>query len=362
MKLIPSRALPVPAQRELLQKSAQQAQQAKADFAKHAIAPFCLTTDTVTLSISSGSTTQSVLATGQANAARLRSTYRAPMIVEEIRFNVRAISGGVGTAYRDFRWNIRSRLKVGHKPMTNGFVPIWNFGFNTQPFGVTSSGGANFSLPEGSTNEVTPPELANILGVTSASNYINMCSTRWRLPRPLYVPANVAFAADFTRIGDGFTGDAAIDMGVSGYYVDPKMAPPAFSDIPYVTAWAGTRAASTTLAQRTGELDLFNDLDKPLHIQRVIGRYLDANTRGDTYYLSASTGAQLRMLSKSRNEHKSMVPFFTPFHQVFNPHRLMFNTPGYVLDPKDGVDAEVRSMVTDEAPFISLVGWREESV
>src|SRR5260221_8746910 len=108
----------------------------------------------------------------------MSSPFRRPMWVDEIRWSY---IGPTSISDLNFGSSIRCKLVLGRIAITStrdggGFVPIWNFG---PPLN-------------------TPTATEDVLDATFAAS-VDIGHFRWKLPKPLYVPAGQSIIPSLSR-------------------------------------------------------------------------------------------------------------------------------------------------------------------
>lgn len=277
--------------------------------------------------------------TANPDSALLASPFRKPYVIDEVRFQVALpVGDGVGLV-PDFNMggSVRCRLQLGRMAVTRDFVPIWLFGtnLNSEYLADTTFSGA-------------------LLG-TSFSHF------RWRLPRPLYVPAGQQLIASFSREIDGSSSTATVWIAYAGRYLPPDSKPPKEIDVPYVTTYIGVKDAEVG---QSNEKDLVNPFDGPLNVQRMIGRVqLEQSggiAEGAGMTASPTTFQGPAVIIKDSYGH-NVIGDFAAFSEVFSLVRRGW-TFHRVLEPRERYHLYYRGIPTAGTVMVSLVGWRKEAL
>ncbi len=241
------------------------------------------------------------------------------------------------------------QLNLGNIPITNGFVPVWNFG-----------PGRAFEYEIGS----------NTPGLLVPIQY------NWKLPRPLLIPPGGVLAPMFQHRG---LVPADVDVRISYAcrvcpinHVVPKDVP-----VPYAAFYASKIFQvfdnTNTDTDTSNELDLVNRFNSPLRINRftgridqfanVIGPWGLANTHSDVLFNQLGSRFLSVRMTDSRGE--PIIPNPTLFRQAFcGPTRTM--DVDFIMEPKTFYKATLDRSVSTEInnpptlygqAFIGMVGW-----
>lgn len=249
---------------------------------------------------------------------RLSNPFRTPMMLDEIRFVV------TGTQAQNTRDYLEAKFRLGRIPLAANYVPITSFG--------------------------------------KSLNALSAVMT-WRLPKPLYVPANEYVVP---HIRNTNSASKILQVIYAGRSLGENVPTPKSMFVPWVTSYQATLAstAATDYGTETStEADLVNPFDTPLYVQRFIGRYLSASAdnTGEAYsdYLNNT------FIRAVNHEGTILVKDETPFGNLFD-HTTKVWPAGTVLPPKGFFLFEVRRDFTTlssnfraTAPIISMIGYRE---
>ena len=272
---------------------------------------------------------------GLADSSLLQNPFGTAMLLDEIRFTVNNFQhsrGGEGGI-------IRAAFKLGRTPITNGFIPIWNFGKVLNPI--------------------------EALGAVTVSTFT------WKLPKPLYIPPSEYLIPTLQNIAmpSGLDLTAKVRVTYAGRSLASNHPTPKAIHVPWVTAYLTPFRGAGTFTDQSTEADLVNPFNESLNVQRFIGRILvDKITATEevgesvTYY--AGLGSRLTTVRMTNSNGVILVRDNTPFNHLFNATDRSW-TVNAILPPKGfylaffsqnhtGMDAAgyVSSM-------ISMIGHRE---
>ena len=248
--------------------------------------------------------------------------------IHEIRFTLKSDSTVVLATTGA---TIGCKFELGSLALTNGFVPIWNFG-----------------------------------RVISTDQDMNL-QYSWRLAQPLYIPAGATLLPNFQHFG---TTSRTVTARVS-YFAStmPVGAPaPRRMFLPWVSSYIGKAFPYATAdSDVSRETDLLNPFDTDLLISRLIGRF---NLFGATLDTNESRfGAQLIDVRVSLSNGDPLVRTDTPFAQVFGQEGRAWEQRNTILKPKQYFQVFVTKNATADVseqstiqPFVSLVGYREMQI
>lgn len=305
------------------------------------------------------------------NAAALKNPVGAAMMINQIKFSLKAqVNAGAQFQATVLGGMILCELKLGNIPLTNGFIPVWNFvkpnSLNAELFTV-----------------VTEESVAD-------AAYAEFC---WTLPRPLYVPANAVIIPTFSNTG---LVPNTIDVRISyaGRSLKAGAPTPKKVAIPYVSSYISKNfPADDEDSDESSELSLINPFDQPLKLQRLTGRcqnvrningsaivYADEGFSqiltagaGDHYLSMATPGEEMISVKIYDSNGRPIVKDFTIFRSVFPTATRSWELDnGAVMDPQsyyrvfvDKQPALIGDTADDFTIFsqltIGAVGWREIS-
>jgi hypothetical protein len=264
------------------------------------------------------------------DTAELGYQFRQPIWIDEVNFVCRSpisVAGPLG-------FSIRCKLNLGRIAITStrdggNFVPLWGFGTRQQALGIVD-------------------QAYDTNGGTTWSSF------KWRLPKPLYVPAGQVLSASFFRTADGQGVGALVGISYLGRTVEPGTPLPKKAAVPFVSLYEPPAGAATAISS---ELDLVNPFLVPLHVQRFVMRVLE--TSGVQKYEDAFSGAA-RVITMKDSSGYDVIGDATPMLEVaFGPRRAW--TFDRMLQPKERfVVGYANNSAAVVSPTISMVGWREE--
>lgn len=198
------------------------------------------------------------------DTTKLQNTLRVPIEITEILVTVHEFGSldRAGTTNEDAGAAIEMDLRVGGKHLTNGFVPFqtlapWNSGEDS----AWSAGGA----------------------LTAAATFNQR---RIVLPEPIRLRPNVGFSGAARRAPvETVTSASAVTTTVTltaiGRVVPEGILSPTAQALPLWTA-ATLLATATVLVPKTSERDLFNPLQVPLDVARIVVASSKAGAAGQS--------------------------------------------------------------------------------
>jgi hypothetical protein len=244
---------------------------------------------------------------------------------------------------------IACKLDLGTTKITNGFVPIWNFG---------RADDLSKELHV-STNLGVPYEVASFF--------------HWRLPRPLYVPEGGILTPTFQHRGL-LSQSLSVQISYSARSLDVKSQPKKLY-VPYVASYT-SRVLDFTAGQpvetdESTETDLVNPWSEPLFLQRFTGRFYTKqdfsgviNVAEDVFPTLSNDGTRIRIVDSGG---RPIVQNPTPFRQVFSAPTRSWEMEGHVMDPHSHYRVFVRKTQPSFPVFgtvqgqahVGVVGFRE---
>jgi len=250
------------------------------------------------------------------DVTRLQNPFRTPMLLDEVRF----IMADFGQ--KNF---LQAKFRLGRTSLTRDYTPIGNF----------------------------------------CKNMRGNCSVlTWRLPKPLYIPANEYLVP---HIRNTFTSTRSLEVIYAGRSLAADAPVPKSMFVPWVAAYqapsvASTGATGTDTTVVSSEADIVNPLDETVYVQRFIGRYQSVDALGNSeppaQYLDNT------LIRAVNHEGTIMVKDSTPFGNLFDYTTKVWPA-GTVLPPKGFFLFEIQRDFTGftvsetTAPIISMVGYRE---
>jgi hypothetical protein len=263
------------------------------------------------------------------------------MEILEIKFE---ISGAATTGSTPvFGGTIWTDLMMGSYKLTNGAVPVWNFG-----------------------------KMENILSelLSDDQDALNFSAYTWRLPRPMFVPAGACIAPSFVHTGY-IASTLNVRVGMSGRTVSRK---PKAIYMPWISKYVSKAFNPLSAADKdqSQETDLFNPHPEVFHLQRFMGRTLTQNpgastNQGENRPRSFADQYLLARIVDSYG--RPIVANYTPFRLIFSEVTRSWEMDNEsTLDPEGFYKVILRkdAMVLAGASanlfgqaFVSMVGWRE---
>ncbi len=281
-----------------------------------------------------------VLASGSSGtvaAAALKNPMGQDMELLEIKFE---LSGNFqNSTAAVFGGTIWCELVMGGVKLTNGSIPVWNFGRAENLEGESKSDG---------------------------TDSLTFLSYSWRLPRPLFIPAGAAVTPNFVHTG--YVSDS-INVRI-GYSCRTVFVKPKTICVPWVAKYVSKvfNPLTTAGVDNSIELDLVNSNPEPLNLQRFVGRTLALTASGAAGEdFPRSFGSQYLTMRMTDSYGRPIVRNFTPFRSVFCALTRSWEMEnGAQLDPeayylvnlKLGAIGLAASGTIGQA-MISMVGWRE---
>ena len=244
--------------------------------------------------------------------------------IHEIRFS---LTSQTTTANSVTGATIGCKLDLGSVALTNGFIPVWNFG-----------------------------------RVVSYDQDLNN-QFSWKLSQPLYVPAGALLSSNFQHFGQI---DSAIAARITVFAspIQNEVRTPDRVFLPWIAAYIGKAfpyaSADTDVSKETM---LLNPFDTDVVISRLIGRFNVFSTAGQSNF--AKFGSHYMKLRIALSNGDSLVRTSTPFQQVFGEEGRAWEQRNTILRPKQFFQVYVEKVAGDNVtiptiqPFISMVGYRE---
>ncbi len=275
---------------------------------------------------------------GSVPAAALKNPMGKDMELLEIKFE---ISGPGDASAFVFGGTISCELTMGTHRITNGSIPVWNFG-----------------------------RAENLAAENNFDVDKSYCSYSWRLPRPLFIPAGAVLVPKFSH--SGFVSDT-VNVRV-GYSCRTVFVQPRKIYLPWVAKYASKafNPIENADVDVSSELDLVNPHPEVFHLQRFVGRTQILRTdqtasENDPQYFG-SRYLQMRMVDSYG---RPILRNFAPFRSVFGALTRSWEMDnGAELDPEAYYRVNLRKDALTLAggsndiaavaqAFISMVGWRE---
>lgn len=286
---------------------------------------------------------------GGVNAVALKNPTGQPMEILEIKFSLFCTITNAGNA----GGTIGCKLDMGNFSMTNGFVPVALFGrmenqIAEENLGDSGSGASPGTVIGGYQNEFV-----------------------WRLPHPLYVPADSVLIPQFQHRGL-INNEVIVRISYSARSIAPGAAPPKKLAIPYAAFYAAKLIdAAVVGTDNSFETDLVNPFDEPIIIQRFGGRiFFIQNAFGSTFAQEATdlAGDQAGANYTVRMQDsfgRNLIQNFIPFRTAFSGVTRTWEVDRAVMDPKSYYMAYIQKATTyggtaglGTQAQISLIGHR----
>lgn len=290
------------------------------------------------------------------NAQALQNPLGGPMEIHEIRFKITAdlpesafaapdpITGDMGAL-------IAVKLDLGTIELTNGFVPAWALGMDEDQY-------ANVQYFENLPSGV----------IQKNSSYY-----RWRLPKPLYVPAGATVVPQFQHRGFS-TVPVQIGIGYSGRALPANAPPPQTNFVPWVTSYfskAFVLSDTATDFDTSSNTDIFNKWDQPVQLQRLgIHCPMVDLAAGSWYEWTVNVGSMFDYI-QTRIVDSGGLPVvrkYTPIGQLVNPSNRTWEMSGAIMPPGsfwnvflrcDPVLSPPLTKTLVAQPQVALVGYRK---
>jgi hypothetical protein len=244
-------------------------------------------------------TTLASFSTGGVNAIALKNPFGAPMEILEVKF---AIEGAAAAQTNPlFGGCIACKMDLGQIPLTNGFVPVWGFGRAESLF------------------------LENVVDPTFGAGIGEYC---WRLPVPLYVPANAVITPTFQHRGL-VPDELLVRISFSARSLPAGSKPPSNIAIPYAASYTSKsfkwEEAATDSSKET---ELVNPFAEQLFLQRFTGRCAVSateainqvlyTTEASVFLAQPEAGSQMMNVRMVDSFGTPIVRDFETFRQVFS--------------------------------------------
>lgn len=277
------------------------------------------------------------------NAQALQNPLGGPMEIHEIRFKITAdlpysvldvtnpVTGDMGAL-------IGVKMDLGTIEITNGFVPAWALGMDEDQYASVQ------------VREIPPSgEL-----IRDSSYY------RWRLPKPLYVPAGTTVVPQFQHRGFSSV-PVQIGIGYSGRALPGNAPPPSTNFVPWITSYY-SKAFELRTAQsdfdQSAATDLFNKWDQPVMLQRLgIHCPIIDLAAGSWYEWTINVGSfydyiQARIVDSGG---LPIVRKYTPLGQIVNAMNRTWEMSGAAMPPGTFWNVFLRCDPTFDDPGKTLI-------
>ena len=284
--------------------------------------------------------------TGNSNSQQLQPEHRQGMWIDSINWLVTGSGGtlsGIAATGTALPGLVAVKMSLGRMEISHKFIPLWSYCTDLQF--ITQS---LFSQSDYPSDPAEPHQ-----------QYAMM---RWKLPKPLYVPAGMQLTTDVARGADGCGGEISITTSYVGRFANVNDPPPKSITVRYVSAWTSNWDTASVTTQQSGELDLVNPFLVPLQVQRFTGRLLQTNqagVTGETFAINAilpSTAMQLTMKDSYGN---NIVRDFTFFGEVFDTLRRAWTFHKTLL-AKERYYVFLQDIPAQVIAHVAIIGERKE--
>lgn len=248
-----------------------------------------------------------------AQGVRIRNPNKTAMLIDQFQFSFTPENdNGQPPRTAQFATN----LMVGNIPLTNSYVPILGL-------------------------------CPTYIGVRNNSDLARNATFAWHLPRPMYVPPNVALSAQFAQqvLAPAIPGDTL--SGPFTFTVRGRSLPSDFPVPPEIFVPWATHARNTdrTIASfTTDDRSLINPFPQPMRVTRFIGWAPWIELASGNQEIDHTQSSQLNPLTirMTLSNGKMLVSTNTPFYNLFTPSRRTMDVDS-VLQANEFVKAIVRA-------------------
>lgn len=284
----------------------------------------------------------------QAQSVNLQNPFRAPMLIDEIRYRVAASNSPSGVS--DGYWGLRVRHTLGRTPLMSDFIPI------------------------GALCRVLGSEGANLSPVSDEVAVSDGWFT-WKLPKPLYVPGTEYLNTEVFNsnvpgsvYGSVGSNSFTLEVAYSGKTVEFDAKPKVIA-VPWAALYEAPAVPVTPgefFSNKSSEANLRNPFNELLHVQRFIGRAANSRLFNAFQEFDASTMTERTTVRAADSFGRVFVRDQTPFFHLFTfPSRTW--TVNTKLQPKGFFIFEIQRDYTDlvstnaveNSEVISMIGHRE---
>lgn len=298
--------------------------------------PLCLSTELVAVG-----STLAIGALASPQAVAIRNPNRTAMLIDAFKFVVdgsTTIPISNGTVPPLATAQLQVQIALGNIPLTNNFVPVLSLC-------------PTYHAATGAMYVETNPVMT------------------WHLPRPIYVPPDVALSAQFTQAklsdtidGSGFAGP--LRFSVLGRSLPSNFRVPEAIFVPWATAARTVNSTATTFI--TNDSDLANPFPQPLRVTRFIGHapWITTSAGAVTAVFSSQATPLTTRMTLSSNS--ILVQSETPFYSLFTPSRRNMDVDGIlqasefvraVVDAPDGFSTGAGNLGMADLS-IGMIGYR----
>ncbi len=273
--------------------------------------------------------------------AKLHNTYKAPILIDEVRFLVRDLPSGSGNygpasnpGLTSMGHYLRASMTVGNHALTSRETPVW----------LMSPFRSHVEALAGNANTVT---------TTYAPGY---ALYRWRFPFPVFVREDEVLQTSLQCHANTNTNTEGlrVDIHYMSRVLPKHTPPPPWVPVPFVASYVGN--ASSAFA-RSNETDLHNPFNDPLHVQWITGRIRTSDSGAEDTNYSAGNSVTQEVELRAPSGQTIAGPL--PWLRLFDARRgwpVRFDLP-----PKQRIQVFFNSDAgTDRAGDIGILGYRME--
>jgi len=296
------------------------------------------------------------------NAESLRNPLNLPMLIDQIKFQIRSPIGGLAglpTLPILTGATIAASFTLDEQHLTSGFIPLWCFGRSLRV----------------DTAEIDPGGESN--GQNSGNYHAHF---RWNLPKPLYIAPGQALTPHIAHLG--FIPQAAtVIVSYAARTMSPGYRPKGKIAIPWVSAYTSKvfNAYSVADSEVSKETDLVNPFDIPINVQRMIGRINLLNNTAQSGGANAINvltptidaadfGSNLLTIRMFSSRGEPLIPNLSLFQSVFQHPTKSWEVP-HQMPPRSFYAAELQKAAPVDQnttflmqAFISIVGYRDVEI
>lgn len=273
------------------------------------------------------------------NAVALKNPNGQPMEILEIKWSLSQSTFD----NEDLACVIGCKLDLGNFPLTNGYVPIGLFG-----------------------------RTENLWAEQVSDGDLTICINEfsWKLPRPLYVPADSVLVPVFQHRGL-VNADVNVRISYAARTLPLGAPPPKKLALPYAAFYAGKPFdESDSGTDNSVETDLMNPFAEPIIIQRFGGRCMVFTNSGSVCNEARaddSIGSIQYNVRMADSFGRNLIQNLIPFRLAFSALTRGWEVENALMDPKSFITAYLRKDLPFQgAPspgqltqaMISVVGHR----
>lgn len=201
----------------------------------------------------------------QLDVQSLSNFFDTPMVIDEIRTQI--VTPNVEIELGNFGGSVRFKLSLDRYALSSVYIPVGCLGPTFDGATIDST-----------TYQATSNSPESLNGAFADAYFMGFF--RWKLPRPLVVPAGMALEAKISREIDGLTvaypsaGPLSVNVAYAGRVARRQMPSGVTIPIPWVGLFENQ--FTTPSVAISDQLDLYNPFQQPLTVQRLIGRWWNA--------------------------------------------------------------------------------------